>query len=74
MIPLARYGYNARMSDIAVKLGFQESVAQEVYEQVTCLGQMEEVLRAMRDAAKRCGETRIGKLVAGDELDTDSEA
>ena len=62
------------MSEIAVKLGFQESVAQEVYEQVNSLGQMEEVLRAMQDAAKRCGEARIGKLVAGDDIDTDSDA
>ena len=71
VIPLARYGYDIRVSEIAAKLGFHKSIAQEVYEQVNNLGQMEEVLHAMQDAAKQCGEARIGKLVAGD---SDSEA
>lgn len=64
------------MSEIAAKLGFHKSVAKEVYEQVSSLRQTEEVLCAMQEAAKRCGEARIEKLVAGDsdDLDTDSEA
>ncbi|KAH0835613.1 hypothetical protein J3R83DRAFT_9361 [Lanmaoa asiatica] len=74
MIPLARYGYDIRVSEIAAKLGFHKSIAQEVYEQVSNLRQMEEVLCAMQGAAKRCSEAKIGKLVAGDSLDTHSEA
>jgi hypothetical protein len=76
VILLARYGYSIRVREIAAKLGFQDSVAQEVYEQVSGLREMEQVLRTMQDAAKRCGEERIGRLVAGDsdDLDTDSES
>lgn len=74
VIPLARYGYSIRVREIAAKLGFQDSVAREVYEQVSGLKEMELVLRTMQDAAKRCGEERIGRLVAGDDLDTDSES
>ena len=73
VISLARYGYDIRVSEIAAKLGFHKSVAQ-VYEQVSNLKQMEEVHRAMQGAAKQCGEVRIGKLVTGDDLNSDSEA
>ncbi|KAF8545804.1 hypothetical protein OG21DRAFT_1527588 [Imleria badia] len=76
VIPLARYGYDIRVSQIATKLGFHESITREVYEQVGSLAQMEEVLCVMQTAAKQCGEARIGKLVAtsGDDVDTDSDS
>ncbi|KAF8447597.1 hypothetical protein L210DRAFT_989726 [Boletus edulis BED1] len=74
VIPLAHYGYDIRVSEIAARLGFHQNITQEVYEHVSNLRQMEEVLCAMQEAAKQCGEARIRELVAGDDLDTDSEA
>ena len=74
VISLAHYGYDIRVSEIAAKLGFHKSVTQEVYEQVSNLRQMEEVLRGMQGGAKQCGEVRIGKLVTGDDLNSDSDS
>lgn len=70
---LAKFGYEI-LSKIAAKLGFQESIAQDVYKHIWNIEQTREVLHSMQKAAKRCGEKEIGLLIAEKKADSDTSS